>query len=323
MDEMLAGFAVTLISAVIGFGASLLIWKRDRYRASVYGMFLSLTLTVVWMFYFATLNPLRGERVAGETAPGKEIGLALMLAVYLNYFIAYLLVRKAGLTLHRVASWENNVRKVLLFVSLVSVGLYPRLLSVYAILYLIMGVWVLKNREGHIKNMTNAEKLDFGWMRGFLKKYDVDVDGVYGIKDCFTTLLAGRRLFIGKKLLEFEPDEIKVMVLEAAYVESRGIAVRQMILGLLVFLVSGMIVAGIDDWNLKLASAAFLTLLSWGIDLAYIIQVRMATDKFVAKELGKETLQRTLRKVTDLAKRRKGKDEFTMLANVEKRMEKI
>ncbi len=320
---MLAEFAVTVISAVIGFGVSLMVWRSDRYRASVYGMFTSLTLTIVWMFYFATLNPLHGEMIAGETASGREIGLALLFAVYLNYLIAYLLVRNAGLTLHRAASWENNVRKMSLFVSLVSVGLYPRLLGVYALLYLVIGVWLLKNREGYIRNMTNAERLDLGWIKGFLKKYGVDVEEVYGIKDCFTALLTGRRLFIGERLLEFEPDETKVMVLEAAYVESRGIAVRQLILGLLVFLISGMVVADIGDWTLKLAGAAFLTLLSWGVDLAYIIQVRTATDRFVAEELGKETLQRTLKKVTELAKRRKGKDEFMTLANVDKRMKKV
>ncbi|ASA77752.1 hypothetical protein [Thermococcus sp. 5-4] len=320
---MLAGFAIVLISTVVGFGIALLLWRKNRYRTSVYGMLFSLSLASVWMLYFATLNPLRGEMIAGETAPGREIGLALLFAVYLDYLIAYLLVRNAGLTLHRAASWENNIGKITLFFSLVSVGLYPRLLGVYAVLYLVIGVWLLKNREEYIRNVTNAERLDLGWVKGFLRKYGIEVEEVYCVKDCFTALLTGKRLFIGERLLDFEPDETKVMVLEAAYVESRGIAVRQLILGLIVFLISGMVVADIGDWNLKLAGAAFLTLLSWGVDLAYIIQVRMATDQFVAGELGKETLQRTLKKVTELAKKNKGRDEFTTLANVEKRMKKV
>ena len=320
---MLAGFAIVLISTVVGFEIALLLWRKNRYRASVYGMLFSLSLASVWMLYFAALNPLRGEMIAGETVPGREIGLALLFAVYLDYLIAYLLVRNAGLTLHRAASWENNIGKITLFFSLISVGLYPRLLGVYAVLYLVIGVWLLKNREEYIRNVTNAERLDLGWVKGFLRKYGIEVEEVYSVKDCFTALLTGRRLFIGERLLDFEPDEAKVMVLEAAYVESRGIAVRQLILGLLVFLISGMIVSDINDWNLKLAGAGFLTLLSWGVDLAYIIQVRMATDRFVAEELGKETLQRTLKKVTELAKRGKGKGEFMTLANVEKRMKKL
>ncbi|ASJ04835.1 hypothetical protein [Thermococcus barossii] len=305
---MLAGFAVALISTVIGFGIPLLIWRKNRYRASVYGMFLSLTIAYVWMVYFATLNPLRGDLVAGYTGYGREIGLTLLFAVYLDYLIAYLLVRSAGLTLQGAASWENNVGKIILLFSLISVGFYPKLLGVYAVLYLVIGAWILKNRGEIIKNMTNAEKLDLGWVRGFLRKYGIEVEGIYGVRNCFTALLTGRRLFIGEKLLEFEPDEAKAMVLEAAYVESRGIAVRQLILGLIVFLISGMIVADIDDWNLKLAGAGFLTLLSWGVDLAYIIQIRTATDKFVANELGKETLQRTLEKVKELAKKNRERD---------------
>jgi hypothetical protein len=305
---MLAGFAIALVSTVIGFGIAILIWRKNRYRASLYGMVLSLTIAYVWMVHFATLNPLRGDLVAGYTDYGREIGLTLLFAVYLDYLIAYLLVRSAGLTLQRAVSWENNVGKITLLFSLISVGFYPKLLGVYAVLYLVIGAWLLKNRGEIIKNMTNAEKLDLGWVRGFLRKYGIEVEEVYGVRNCFTALLTGRRLFIGEKLLEFEPDEAKAMVLEAAYVESRGIAVRQLILGLIVFLLSGMIVADIDDWNLKLAGAGFLTLLSWGVDLAYIIQIRTATDQFVANELGKETLQRTLEKVRELAKKNRGRD---------------
>jgi len=115
-----------------------------------------------------------------------------------------------GLTLQKVASWQSSVEKMFLFFALVSVAFYPILTAVYAILYLLMGVWSFRNGERIILSMTGAEELDLEWVRSFLREYGMDVERVYLVRGCFLSLLTGRSLFVGEKLLDFEPDRIRV-----------------------------------------------------------------------------------------------------------------
>ncbi|NJE00229.1 hypothetical protein E3E26_10650 [Thermococcus sp. LS1] len=320
---MLTELLAAPLWALVGFGLALIIWRRNRFRASLFGLSLSMTLTLIWAFFFGTLNPIRGTYIPGDLSYRREIGLALFFSVYISYLIAYILVRKGNMTLHRASSWFMNASKITLLISLISVAYYPALTAIYAVLYIIIGVWTLKNQGEMILNMTGAEKFELGWIRGFLRKYGVEVEETYLVRNCFTALLTGRRFFIGEKLLDFEPDEIKAMTLEVAYIEKRGVPLRHIILGLLVFLASAMIVSQVEEDLTKLGAAVFLWFLSWGIDMAYITKVRAETDRFVAKELGKDVLERTLKKAVALARADKKRDEVMVMSNVEKRMKKV
>ncbi|ACJ16438.1 hypothetical protein TON_0950 [Thermococcus onnurineus NA1] len=57
--------------------------------------------------------------------------------------------------------------------------------------------------------------------------------------------------------------------------------------------------------------------------MTHITQVRVGTERLVAKELGKDVLERTLKKAVALEKANKKHDEVTVMSNVEKRMKKV
>jgi len=65
-------------------------------------------------------------------------------------------------------------------------------------------------------------------------------------------------------------------------VKSLGIDVQKLILDILVFLASAMIVVSIGGDVLKIGSAGFMALLSWSVELAYIVKLRSRADRFVA-----------------------------------------